>query len=257
MTITCDEYVQSFRESIKETDLKCSTLLYPGNYRLVDGGRLLTGLIDRQLHPNVRLLLETLYNLNPASVWEVGCAAGINLHNLKLLLPEIELHATEICPGFLELINEIFPDLGASIEIDDASSEDYIPPEVDIAFSHAVLMHINPEEAFRRALGKMLYSACRQVVLLENWATYNFHEGALSYLNTADCPSRWKKPNFYQIYSPELGRYHLMVISTTPLNYPLLFNYKVAFEEPERREWINDGDKVGCKDWMIPYLESE
>ena len=76
------------------------------------------------------------------SVVELGCNIGNNLHALRTLLPDAELHGVEIND---EAAAEVRAWGGATV--DTASIIGYQPSRrFDLAFTKGVLIHINPEK---------------------------------------------------------------------------------------------------------------
>ena len=238
--IPCAEYGAASRDALSSSIGNCAVRL--GQYRIVGDYMLPVG---KPLHPNQRLLLETIWQLQPESVWEVGCGGGVNLHNLSVLLPGVRLFGWDRCAEQVEVAHEFFPSLREGVRHEDATGP-AAPPIVDIAFSQAALMHIENEK-YDEALRKMFLAAQRQIVLMENWFSRDFAADISRVLGAGDL---WEQMHAYQRFSPEFGRYHLMILSREPLAYEPLIDYRGVFAIPEERENSNDPAKLGRTDWI-------
>ncbi len=195
--------------------------LSPGDYAYRD--RVLTRENARlSLHPNHRLLYETLLQLDPTSVAEIGCGAGDHLSNLQLLAPNWNLHGLDRSPDQLRLLRRHSPELAASVGVADLTlphSRDL--PEVDVCYTQAVLMHIQTGHGHLVALSNMFRIARRQVVLMENWERHAFCDDMQQLHHGGMIP--WDELYCYFRRAPELGdRPHLVIASCTPLDYELL-----------------------------------
>ncbi len=183
-------------------------------------------------HPNQRLLLETIAQLNPKSVTELGCGFGDNLYNLGLLLPDCKLRGYDISAKSLARLIERSPVLrkrAALWERDVAKSATVLPTE--LSFAHVVIMHILGERHLV-ALQNLFWAATKYVVLLENWSSHPFMDDIERLYTQRDLVG-WKELHFYYRYSPELGRPHVMVISQEGnLPYEQLTDYDLVMRQP-------------------------
>jgi SAM-dependent methyltransferase len=169
------------------------------------------------LHPNHRLLYETILQLAPASVFELGCGGGDHLANISLLMPGITLNGVDISQQQLALLRKRHPRLSASVTAFDAKEP--FPsefPQADVAYTQAVLMHIQTGDGHLVALENLFRTARRQVVLMENWTRHAFVED----IRRLHASGRiaWPEVHLYSRWSPELRRPHLLVASTVPLD---------------------------------------
>lgn len=180
------------------------------------------------LHPNHRLIYETILQLDPSSVIEIGCGAGDHLHNLKILGKGIKkIAGIDISAEQLSFLRQRHPSLASSIEQIDITLPLPINHFVyDIAFTHAVIMHMKTGNSRFVALANIFYLARKQVVLMENWTRHKFMED-ISFLFKKRMLS-WKQIYYYYRESKELGKPHLMIISAVPLKrYPKLSDYSI------------------------------
>ena len=186
-----------------------------GDYVFSDGALFMQGSL-RSLHPNHRLLYETILQLNPGSVLELGCGGGDHLHNISLLAKNAKLYGVDISDEQLAFLRERHPDLNAVINQYDCT----LPfpstfPQVDIAYTHAVIMHIQTGNGHMIALSNLFRVASKQVVLIENWRKHEFVEDIKKLHALKVIP--WKELYFYYRDSEEYKKPHLMVVSSVPL----------------------------------------
>ncbi|MGD8376178.1 MAG: class I SAM-dependent methyltransferase [Acidobacteriota bacterium] len=184
---------------------------------------------ERPLHPNWRLLYETVLQLRPASVLELGCGNGMHLANLRTLMPALEIHGVDRSPGQLAFLRELHPGLEDRVLELDATRP--FPPEVpavDVAYTQAVLMHIQGGGRHREALANLFRVARRQVVLMENWERHPFLDDIHALRGGGRIP--WADLHCYYRESPEYRRPHLLICSSAKLDYPELRDYRRLLE---------------------------
>ncbi len=194
-----------------------------GDYRFSEGA-----LIKQRdilpLHPNVHLLYETILQLSPLSVLEVGCGGGDNLHNLKVLRPQLEVLGNDISDGQLDLLRSRHSYLSPLVRKLDITKCDSFANPVDLIFTQAVIMHIGTQE--RRhliALENLFKTATRYVLLMENWSKHSFLDDIHKLMATGRIP--WHECYLYyrqNVHNPDIK---ILVASSTPLNYPSLNDY--------------------------------
>jgi SAM-dependent methyltransferase len=178
------------------------------------------------LHPNHRLLYETILQLRPASVLELGCGGGDHLSNLSVLRPQLKLFGRDLLEDQLAFLKERHPSLSADLAQFDCTLPFPIDsPSVDVAYTQAVLMHIQVGNGHRVALANLFRSASKQVVLMEAWTRHDFMGDIRRLHELKIIP--WKEIFFHYRESPELRKPHLMVVSSSRLEaYPALADYK-------------------------------
>ena len=114
------------------------------------------------------------------SVLELGCNIGNNLHALRGLLPDAELHAVEINA---QAAAEVEAWGGATVEV--GSILDFEPSRTwDLTFTKGVLIHINPDRV-QDVYAALVRSSNRYVMVCEYFnpvpveVPYRGHDGAL------------------------------------------------------------------------------
>jgi SAM-dependent methyltransferase len=218
-------YSLHYRGELAGISKEHTLVLREGDYEFLDGALCQTRAGMLPLHPNHRLLYETILQLSPASVFELGCGGGDHLSNIELLLPGVTLHAVDISKQQLALLRKRHPRLSASVAAFDAKQR--FPanfPHVDVAYTQAVLMHIQTVDGHLIALENLFRTARRQVVLMENWTRHAFVDDIRRLHERRLIP--WNELHFHFRESPELRKPHLMVVSAEPLpQYPRLEAY--------------------------------
>jgi SAM-dependent methyltransferase len=121
------------------------------------------------LHPNARILYRTILDLHPASVLEVGCGSGDNLHNLKVLAPELEVYGFDLMQEQIEFAQLRSPELVGVLRRVDIAAPVMPKGTYDLVFTHAVIMHL--ESRVEAGIENVLRLARRHVVMVENWGS--------------------------------------------------------------------------------------
>ena len=226
-------YTDHYKEELKHVAKKHTIILNPGDYEFLDNRIILRRNI-MPLHPNYRLVYETILQLGAESVLEAGCGRGDHIHNISLLLPCAKLYGLDISRKQIDYLHWTYPDLKAAIsQIDLTSSSVRMKmPTVDLAFTQAVLMHIRNENGYLMALENIFRAVNKQVILMENWRKHEFMEDIKLLFDQRRIP--WRNMHFYYRVSEELKRPHLMIISSQPLpQYPGLEDYSLLRENTD------------------------
>lgn len=170
-----DRYHREYRTQLSLQEPDVLLRLEAGDYRW-RGDRLVRESTSRaELHPNHQLLYETVAMLRPSTVLEVGCGGGDHLHNLRVLLPDLDVRGIDRSPGQLATLAERNPEVLDRTSIFNLVADDPQSIEsADVVFSQAVIMHIQTGSAHLTALEAMFKLANHQVVLVENWARHDF-----------------------------------------------------------------------------------
>ncbi len=211
-------YSLHYRGELAGISKEHTLVLREGDYAFRDGAlsQARAGILP--LHPNHRLLYETVLQLSPKSVFELGCGGGDHLANISLLMPGVALHGIDISTQQLSLLRKRHPGLAASLTAFDAKQPfpaDF--PQVDVAYTQAVLMHIQTGDGHVIALENLFRTARKQVVLMENWSRHAFVEDIRRLYASGKIP--WPQLHLYSRWSPEFKRPHLLVASSAKLHF--------------------------------------
>jgi tRNA G46 methylase TrmB len=220
------EYHKIYSKQISEMSKNCTQILKHGDY-IFKKNNLIKNQAILPMHPNWILLYETILQLSPKSIVEIGCGWGDHLHNINLLGPEIEISGIEISNQQILNLKKRHPNLNTNIkQLDITLPYPYTGSIFDIAFTQAVIMHIHTGNGHLVALANLFRCATKQVILVENWTSHDFLDDIKFLFSENMIP--WK--NIYYYYSVlenvENRDFYLLIISSEPLkDYPELTNY--------------------------------
>lgn len=223
-------YVDHYKEEIAERE-KTQTLKLSGDEFTFDGNKLLINEDYSPLHPNCRLLYETILLLNPKSVFEVGCGGGDHLHNINILTPGVELRGIDRSENQLELLKDRSPHLKEFVsQLDITLPFSSLIKSAELAYTQAVIMHIQTGNGHLVALSNLFRISSKYVLLMENWKRHNFYEDIKMLYEKGMLP--WDQIHFYYRRSPEYqNKPHLMVVSSEPLKFDPLESYSQLLPE--------------------------
>ena len=225
-------YTHHYRAELERGSREHTLILKPGDYHFAEG-RLTRKSTCLPLHPNHRLLYETLLQLRPASLMEIGCGGGDHLQNLGLLEPAFQLQAIDLSEGQLDLARQRHPGLKTPLRQFDITSPTGLAqlPKVELVYTQAVLRHIRVQPNYLQALVNCFHLASKQLVLMENWRNHDFLGDMRELFAQGKLP--WPNLHFHYRESEELRRPHLMLVSSEPLpQYPKLNDYSLLRGSP-------------------------
>ncbi|MFH0892352.1 MAG: class I SAM-dependent methyltransferase [Candidatus Falkowbacteria bacterium] len=217
-------YNLHFRGEIKETGKLFTITLKSKDYVFNDAGLIQADTNIKPLHPLWCLLYETILQLKPDSVLEMGCGSGLHLKNISVIAPDIRLSGFDRSPEQIAFLHELFPDLRANIFVGDATTDSSFP-SADIAYTMAVIMHIHKGDTHLTALANLFNSANKQVVMVERWKNHDFMTDILNLQKTGKI--NWKNILFYARGNEKEHGSRIMVCSKTPLNYEAATSYDI------------------------------
>lgn len=228
-------YNEEYRQQLLDGSRRYTSRLSSGDYLLVDN--VLTKRKDILPLPPHSLLYETILLLKPSKVMEVGCGGGDHLHNLGVLAPEIETLGLDRAEAQLAFAKERFRDIAGKIQQFDITMPfSNMLPSVDIAYTIAVLMHIQTGNGHLVALANMFRLASKQVVLMENWTRHSFLDDIKYLFSQGMIP--WHEMHFYQRRSPDCQHRALMVVSASPLSFEPLADYSQLLPPSAEAGWV-------------------
>jgi len=217
-------YHEHYEGEVAESGKKHTRILSPGDYLFKENELTINNEI-LPLHPNCHLLYETILQLSPESVMEIGCGGGDNLRNINVLAPHIVLYGRDISTEQINFLKKRHPRLDAAIsQLDVTLPHPLNSPKVDIVFTQAVLMHIKTGNGHLVALANLFHYASKQIILMENWNNHNFKADIELLFSKQMLP--WKDVYMYYSDSSEYQKPHIMILSSTPLvTYKRLSDY--------------------------------
>jgi ubiquinone/menaquinone biosynthesis C-methylase UbiE len=218
------EHYQGELDNIAKT---CLQVLAPGDYFFKDGMLLQDKDTPIALHPNHQLLYETILQIAPMSVMEIGCGGGDHLKNISLLLPQTKMYGRDISQKQMDFARERHNELNAELDQLDVTLPlplDY--PIVDIVYTQAVIQHIKTSNAHIVALANLFRIAEKQVILMENWSCHDFKRDIEFLFNRGILP--WENLYIYYREAGATSKTRIMIVSAVKLtNYSELKDYSL------------------------------
>lgn len=216
------EYNKEYSGQISEIEKENTLILPEGKYSILKGKIILEPSFP-PLHPNHKLLYETIYDFKPRSLLEIGCGCGDHLANMQKILPETEISGCDLLEDQMRFLHSRHPELKTktNLFIHDITLS---PPnkKADLVYTQAVIMHIHRNNRHLNALKNMFQTSKKYIVLMENWSRHNFYNDIIKVSKEPDFP--WE--NIY-LYLNDNGKQVLLVISNTVLKgYKELHNNK-------------------------------
>lgn len=146
------------------------------------------------LHPCYKELYHIIHKLQPKSILECGCGAGIALKNLDIIIPNTEIYGVDISEKQIEMskwFTKISDKIYNHMSVMDITKQ--MPfRKFDFVFTNAVIMHLIQFRAVE-ALNNIKNASNKYVFLCENKSpnrntlinTVNdiFGDWEISYLN--------------------------------------------------------------------------
>ena len=169
-------YTSHYSEELRSIERSTRLTLNQRDFQIAAPGRLTLEGDGKIILPSHHALYEALTWFSPESLLELGVGGGDHLNNLAVLFDGVTLHGLDRSQSQLDLAITRHPSLEASLQVWDLTiSPNEKLESRQIAFSHAVLMHISSKEGrFQAALDNALSLANEALVLSENWTQHDF-----------------------------------------------------------------------------------
>jgi len=222
-------YHLHYRGELKENAKKHTVTLKQDDYEFKNNKLVKKNASIKPLHFSPKFIYETILQLNPQSVFEMGCGSGDNIHNVSVLLPSVPVYGVDLLEKQLITLKKVYPDLQDKVKQVDAT----IPftelpfPACDLVFTQAVLMHIHTDNLYLVALENIFAQSKKYVVLMEGIRGRNYKDAIQKLFDMKKI--KWDKIFFYYRHDEETNRALGIICSSTPLPYPELTNYNETF----------------------------
>lgn len=224
------EYNKKYCKQISEVEKENTLILPEGKYSIVEGKIVLEPFL-LPLHPNHKLLYETIYDLKPGSLLEVGCGCGDHLANIQKVLPETKISGCDLLEKQMKFLLSRHPELKTTANLFVHDITISAPnTKVDLVYTQAVIMHIHRDNRHLNALRNMFHTSKKYIVLMENWSRHNFYNDVRKISTEPGFP--WESIYFYV---NDDGHQILMVISDTVLE-----GYKEVHNNKELLKYLKN-----------------
>jgi len=182
------------------------------------------------IHSNAHLLYETILQLSPETILEVGCGGGDNLHNIKTLHSKFKLSGIDISREQLDFLATRHKSLSNSTKVADITQHDFNYKPVDLVFTQAVIMHIGEtEQRHLVALKNIFKTAKKYIVLMENWEKHHFLNDINSLVDSGQ--TNWEQCFLYYHELESNNATKLIIVSSKETNYKPLVSYDVLLNK--------------------------
>ena len=229
-------YNLHYKGELREAKKNYTLALKSGDYQFLNLQLAKHNENIKPLHPSHRLLYETILQLNPESVFEMGCGTGMHLHNLQTLLPKARICGVDLSHQQLNGLKKTYPKMANLAKQADATvGWTELPFEAcDAAFTQAVIMHIHTGDAHLAALENLFKMAGKYVILYESMKNHHF----LNDIKKLHSEKRisWDNVFFYYRHNEETNTPMGLICSSVQLNYPELRDYNVFLPSKEYYE---------------------
>ncbi|MFZ2621004.1 MAG: class I SAM-dependent methyltransferase [Minisyncoccia bacterium] len=196
--------------------------LKKNDYVLKNGKLIKNNQEIKPLHESHEFLYETILQLNPDSIFEMGCGTGMHLHNLSVLLPNKRICGIDLSDKQLKSLEKTYPHLKNNISQSDATTLFTKLPfeQCDLTYTQAVIMHIRTDELHLIALENLFAMSKKYVILMEAMKNHDYLSDIKKLFNSGKI--KWDKIFFYYRINNRTGRPNGIICSNTPLDYPEL-----------------------------------
>ena len=211
--ISRDDFVWSRYHKNYSDQLKSGEKKY--TFKLSDDFKITNEKLEFSCNPplnnNAELLYKIIHDLNPTSIFEVGCGGGDHMYNLLKIMPDVEIKGCDLLQKQLDFLNERSPELKNKTAVHDITKWP-VPLFYDLIYTQAVIMHIQKGDTHLEALRNLFCSSTEYIVLMENWERHNFYEDLKNISMEKDFS--WTDLHIYKV---DNGKQIMMVLSEGPI----------------------------------------
>ena len=233
-------YHKNYSNQIHRAEKIYTTRLSKKDYKIINGKLIINDLI-LPIPPSHEILYKIIFDLQPKSIFEVGCGGGDHLLNLNTILSHsnsIKFGGSDLLEKQIEFLYKRNPQLKkiAKIFVHDITLSP-IPTKTskkELVYTQTVIMHIQKKKRHMDALRNMFHSSNKYIVLMENWSRHNFYEDIKKISKEEHFP--WKKLYIYKVDS---GKQIALVLSKIPLKNKTL-EYKEIKRNEELLKYLNN-----------------
>ena len=155
-------YTAEYTAQLKEIERDDDNVFFITNYTAENN------VIDfhDNLHPNWKEIYQTVYELKPKTILEMGCGGCYHIKNVHTLLPEAKITGVDLLRTQLDF-GRAFSKLPESIETYQLNCvQNKTQDQHEFVFSQAVVMHLSTENAVKM-LANMRDSSPKYVMMVD------------------------------------------------------------------------------------------
>jgi len=223
-----DNYHNNYSNQLKNSEDEVTQKLKQNEFEVINGK--LKFNCNPPLNYNAELLYKVIYDLNPNTIFEVGCGGGDHMYNLLKIMPEKDIKGSDLLPKQLEFLEERSPELKGKTYVNDITLGPV--PINELVYTQAVTMHIQKGDRHLDALINMFKASTKYVILMENWERHNYYEDIKNLSIGEDFP--WDR---LYIYKVDNGKQIAMVLSKDPIKNKEL-NYVELTSDREMLKYL-------------------
>lgn len=166
------EYAAQIRDLMTQYDMFITTTNFDE-----DTGNLV---FHDNLHTNWMDLYSILFDIDPKTVFEVGCGSGQHIVNVQTILPNAIISGCDINFEQMEFgktilnIDPKYYNLTQVLDFALPTVPQSLGKTYDVVYSQAVLMHLSYSNAYH-CLQNMLKISNKYVILIENPDDHNYN----------------------------------------------------------------------------------
>jgi SAM-dependent methyltransferase len=224
-------YHLHYKGELKVESKKLTQSLKKGDYNFSGGKLTKSEHLAKPLHSSHEVLYETILQLKPASVFEMGCGTGMHLNNIHVLLHKARVCGIDLLDKQLASLTRSYPAIAPHTKQADATVPFNPPPfpPCELAFTQAVIMHIHTDDLYLVALRNLFSMSTKYVIMMEGIRSRNYKADIQKLFDEGKIA--WKQISFYYRINPETKMPNGIICSAIPLSYPELKDYSIFYEK--------------------------